>query len=153
MTDTLSFLARRLAPAALLVAMAALVGCGGDRPGEVSGTVSVDGQVPAEGSSITFVPTGQTAGGGGLIEGGKYVVKLVPGNYKVEIRVPKALTGAKPAPVVDGPLPGGPGAGGPGGSGGPANIEESLPAKYNDQTELTIEIKPGANPKNWVLTR
>ena len=149
MTDTRPFFARRLAPA-LLVALAALAGCGGDQPGEVSGTVSVDGQVPTEGSSITFVPTGQTAGGGGLIEGGNYAVKLARGNYKVEIRVPKPLKGAKAAPAGDGPQPGGPGTGGPG---GPANIEESLPPKYNDQTELTFEVKSGGNPKNWELKR
>jgi hypothetical protein len=150
MTDTRPFFARRLAPAALLVTLAVLVGCGGDQPGEVSGTVSVDGQVPAEGSSITFVPTGKTAGGGCLIEGGKYAVKLAPGNYKVEIRVPKAIKGSKGAPAGDGPQPGGPGSGGPG---GPANIEESLPPKYNDHTELTIEVKSGSNPKNWELKR
>ena len=112
MTDTRSFFSRWLALATQLVALTVLAGCGGDQPGEVSGIVSVDGQVPAEGSSITFVPTGQTAGGGCLIEGGNYAVKLVRGNYKVEIRVPKPLKGAKAAPAGDGPQPGGPGTGG-----------------------------------------
>jgi hypothetical protein len=61
-----------------------------------------------------------------MIEGGKYAAKDVPvGPAKVEIRVPDLKK--------------------EGGRGFP----EALPAKYNDQTELTFEIKPGKNEKNW----
>lgn len=130
-------------PAALVAALLALAGCAGADTGEVTGTVTVDGQTPADGSSITFLPTGKTAGGGGPIQGGKYAVTLPVGSYKVEIRVPRPIArGAKAAPT-DGPGPG-----------GPADIEESLPAKYNDKTELTFDVKPGRNPdKNWELKR
>lgn len=130
-------------PAALVAAVLTLGGCaGGAQLGEVGGTVTVDGQTPAEGSSITFIPTdGKSAGGGGSIEGGKYATKVPVGNYKVEIRVPKPSKPVKGAPV-EGPGPG-----------GPADIEESLPAKYNDQTELTFEVKSGKNEKNWELTK
>ena len=50
---------RRLVGAAgLLAALLPLAGCGGDsQVGEVTGTVTVDGQTPPPGSSITFVPT------------------------------------------------------------------------------------------------
>jgi hypothetical protein len=139
MTDTLL---RRARPAALLVALFALAGCADSDAGEVSGTVTVDGQTPAEGSSITFVPNGgKSSGGGSTIQNGKYAVKLPVGSYKVEIRVPRPLKAAKTAPAA-GPGPG-----------GPANIEESLPAKYNDKTDLTFEMKAGRNEKNWELTR
>ncbi|MBY0458794.1 MAG: hypothetical protein K2V38_15765 [Gemmataceae bacterium] len=144
--------ARRVAAALALSALLALTaaGCGGPATGDVSGVVKVDGQTPAEGSSITFVSAdGKTAGGGALITDGKYNVKLATGNYKVEVRAPRTLKGAKTAPAGDGPQPGGPGSGGPG---GPANIEESLPAKYNDKTELTYEVKAGGQEKNWELT-
>lgn len=148
MTDAPKALARRAAAGFALAALLALAGCGGSATGDVSGTVTVDGKTPAEGSSITFVPAEGTksAGGGQLIENGKYAVKLPTGKYKVEIRAPRSLKGAKAAPAGDGPQPGGPG------PGGPANIEESLPAKYNDKTELTFEVNAGANEKNWDLT-
>ena len=141
MTDSRRAARRFGLSAALACALLALVGCGGTSTGEVSGTISVDGQVPAEGSSITFVPDGgKSSGGGSLIKDGKYAVNLPPGNYKVEIRVPKPKAG-KAAPTA-GPGPGGTGL-----------IEESLPAKYNDKTELTFEVKAGKNEKNWELTK
>ena len=141
MTDIRSA-ARRTAGALALVAALALAGCTNDPPtGEVTGAVTVDGETPPIGSSINFVPTGAgSAGGGGAITDGKYAVKLPVGNYKVEIRVPRPV---KPGKVIRaGP---GPGSG--------VEIQESLPAKYNEKTELTLEVKPGKNEKNWELTR
>lgn len=127
--------------ASTFVALLALVGCdSGPKMGDVSGSVTVDGQTPALGSSITFVPTdGKAGGGGATLQNGKYAVKLATGAYKVEIRVPKPV--AKAPKPREGPGPG-----------GVANIEESLPAKYHDQTELTFEVKAGPNEKNWPLT-
>lgn len=131
---------RRVGGAVLLAGLLA-AGCGGGSAGEVSGTVTVDGQTPAEGSSITFVPTGGPAtGGGDVVKGGRYSVKLTAGTYKVEIRVPRPK-GKMPKAAPDA----GPG----GGPGGPANIEESLPEKYHDKSELTFDVKPGKNEKNW----
>lgn len=124
---------------------AGVVGCSsGPKDGEVSGTVTVDGQTPAVGSSITFIPTdGTSPTAGAVLENGKYKTRVPVGMAKVEIRVPRP-TGAPAAPKQ------GPGAEGPGGGGG--FIEESLPAKYNDATELTIDVKEGANPKDWTLS-
>ena len=124
-------------------ALAVTAGCTGDQlAGEISGKVTVDGKPPAAGSSISFLPLGETAGDGGgmLAADGSYQTRLAPGKYKVEIRVPRPAGGAvRPAS--------GPGSEGPGAGGG--YIEESLPAKYNDQTELTIDIQAGSNPKDW----
>src|SRR5438552_7101781 len=69
--------------AGLLVALLALAGCdSGSKMGDVAGTVTVDGQTPAAGSSITFIPTdGKSGGGGDTIKDGKYAAKLPAGVY------------------------------------------------------------------------
>jgi len=127
-------------PAGLLIALGLAAGCGSGRgTGEVTGTVTVDGQTPPAGSSITFIPTdGQSQTAGSLIDNGKYTARGVPvGSTKVQIRVPR--TAGKPTGA----------AAGPGAQGG--LIEESLPARYNDNTELTLDVKRGKNEKNWDL--
>jgi hypothetical protein len=117
----------------------------GPATGDVSGTVKVDGQTPAEGSSITFMPAdGQSPTAGATIVQGRYTAKVPVGKVKVEIRVPRPA--AAPSDATAGPGGGGPGAGGGGW------IEESLPARYNDATELTIDVKPGKNAKDWELS-
>ena len=129
--------ARRAACALTMLALVA--GCDdGPAMGDVTGTVTVDGQVPPDGSSINFIPAdGQGPSAGALIQNGKYSVQVPVGLAKVEIRVPKpAKKGAK----VEGP----------GSEGG--YVEELLPPKYNDQTELTLEVKRGKNEKNWELS-
>src|SRR5262249_1402868 len=120
---------RCFAGAGLLAALLALAACGGgSRMGEVSGTVTVDGKTPAAGSSISFVPAdGKAPSAGALIQDGKYRAKVPLGTAKVEIRVPRPAR--NPQGAVAGPGPGG------------DRVEESLPAKYNDNTELTYEVK------------
>jgi hypothetical protein len=119
--------------------LAFLPGCAdGQRTGEVTGTVKVAGQVPPAGSSITFIPTdGKSQTAGAMLQDGRYSVRVPVGMTKVEIRVPRpvAQSGSKVQ--------------GPGSEGG--LIEESLPAKYNDRSELTFEVQPGKNEKDWDL--
>jgi hypothetical protein len=104
---------------------------------EVTGTVTVDNQPPPEGSSITFIPADGKQSPGTMIQGGKYTVRDVPvGVATVEIRVPKLADPEKEQAKS------GPGRG----------VEELLPAKYNDQSELRFEVKPGRNEKNWDLS-
>lgn len=134
----------RLGTVAAILAVIAGSGCsGGPDTGTVTGTVSVDGNVPAEGSSINFIPTGGGAStAGGLIEQGKYSVKVPIGATKVEIRVPRPQAGkGKPGPKA--------GPGSEAGSGG--LIEESLPPEYNEKSTLTLDVKSGTNEKNWDL--
>lgn len=126
--------------AAVLAALTVLGGCDdGPATGEVSGTVKVNGQAPPAGSSITFFPAdGQSPSAGAMLEDGRYRVRLAVGLAKVEIRVPRPAAKARRK------------AEGPGAEGG--LIEESLPARYNDRTELTFDVKKGGNEKNWDLT-
>jgi hypothetical protein len=126
--------------AGLLTALALAAGCGpGPGTGEVSGTVMVDGQPAPPGSSITFVPAdGKSPTAGALIENGKYTTRVPVGPAKVQVRAPKTV--AKPK------------AGKQAGPGADADlVEESLPAKYNDNTTLTYDVKPGTNTKDWDL--
>lgn len=126
--------------------LAALVaGCGGEKGmGLVSGKVTVDGQVPAAGSSITFFPADGKQSAGATLADGNYSVNVPTGESRVEIRVPRPATNAPAAPKA------GPGSEGPGGGGG--YITESLPAKYNDQSELKLTINSGTNQKDWEVS-
>lgn len=127
----------RIGAPGLLAGFVLLAGCGdGPETGEVVGTVKVDGQTPPAGSSITFIPAdGKTPNSGALIVEGRYSARVPVGMSKVEIRVPRPMKASGKA------------AAGPGGD----RVEESLPAKYNDETELTLEVKKGKNEKDWDL--
>jgi hypothetical protein len=125
--------------AGLLTALALAVGCGPAGTGEVTGTVKVDGQPAPLGSSITFIPAdGKSPTAGALIEDGKYTTRVPVGPSKVQIRAPKTVAKPKAAkqegPGADADL-----------------VEESLPAKYNDNTTLTYDVKPGTQTKDWDL--
>ena len=121
---------------ALFVLMA---GCSDKKTGEVSGTVSVDGK-PVEKGSISFIPVdGNGTTSGSEIKNGKYtVLNASPGTMKVQIRVPVA-TGKKK--LYDTPD-----------SKTRETFSESLPKKYNDESELKFEVKLGKNEKNWDLS-
>ena len=124
----------------LFAVLAVAAGCGDTGPAtaDVSGTVTVDGKPPPAGSSISFVPADGKAGTSGcLIENGRYSTRAAVGQARVEIRAPRAV--GKPRKTEDGP----------GGEG--QIVEESLPEKYNSNTELTFDVKPGKNEKNWDL--
>jgi hypothetical protein len=124
---------------ALLTALALAAGCGGgSATGEVTGTVKVDGKAPPPGSSITFFPIdGKSPTAGGAIEDGKYSVRVPVGMAKIEIRVWRPVSKSKE--VKAGP--------------GPAGdlVEESLPPKYNDESEERLDVRPGKNLKDFDL--
>jgi hypothetical protein len=116
-----------------------LAGCSAESPtAEVSGTVTVDG-VLVEKGSIGFIPVdGKTQTAGDKIENGKYTAKVPVGAMKVQIRVPK-VTGKKKVYET--------------GDMYRDTFSESLPKKYNDQTELRFDVKAGQkNEKDWELT-
>jgi hypothetical protein len=116
----------------------ALVGCGqGPKMAEVSGKVSVDGK-PIEKGAITFIPengVGPTTGG--TIEEGEYAVLVPYGRMKVSISAPKVVGMKKlynTKHSIERPV-----------------TAESLPARYNEKTELVVDVAPAKNEKNWEL--
>lgn len=121
------------------VAMAALcVGCAKPTTGTVSGTITVDG-APAKMGSIAYFPTDRKSRtAGGEIVDGKYTATVPLGTSKVEIRVPKVVGQKKLYDTPNSPIK--------------PLMDESLPARYNDASELTIDVKPGENPQDYQLT-
>ena len=124
----------------VVVALGCVVslGCSDPNIGIVSGMVLVD-DAPANGS-ISFVPTnGKTAPQGGEIVDGAYEVTLPIGDAKVEIRVSKVVGEKKiyeqdpNSPVQD-------------------VLAEALPARYNDETELTYDVPSGKSTKDFDLS-
>ncbi len=120
-----------------LLILLALAGCGDSGTAEVSGTVTVDG-TPVEEGKIGFSPVdGKTTTAGGDIKKGLYSVQVPVGTMKVSISVPKVVGMKKLYPTPDSPsMP---------------VTKESLPAKYNFDTQLQLEVKPGVNQKDFEL--
>lgn len=130
---------QRLAAAFVgFLATAVVVGCSSDNMADVTGTVTVDGKSPEKGS-IAFIPAdGKSQTAGAEIQNGKYSARVPIGNSKVEIRVAKVIGRKKLYDTPDSPVQ--------------DVMEEVLPKKYNEETELTFEVKPGTNEKNWELS-
>jgi hypothetical protein len=133
-------LTRFLGRGPLLAAVAVLLaGCSDNHTAVVTGTVRVDGE-PLEKGSISFVPVdGQGVTAGGEILDGKYTVaKASPGTMAVQIRYPQVAGTKKLYDTPESPI---------------RNVfREVLPAKYNDRTELRLEVQPGNNEKDWDLS-
>lgn len=133
----------RLPAAALLMAgmLVAVVGCGGGDgdTADVSGTVSYDGK-PIENGSINFIATDGKGTGGGVIKDGKYsATKVRIGPNKVQVSGSKVVGKKKAYNTPDSPMQ--------------DVTAEYLPKKYNEQTELTFEVKPGKNERNFELPK
>jgi len=124
----------------LLACLAAtfLLGCAEPTTGLVTGTVTVDG-APAKSGSIAFFPVdGKSSTTGGEIVDGKYAVQVPFGASKVEIRVSKVVGEKKLYDTPDSPMK--------------PLLAEALPARYNDATELTLDVQPGENRKDFDLS-
>ena len=114
-----------------------IAGCDASKFAEVSGTVTVDGK-PVSAGSITFLPVdGLTPTAGGQIKDGKYSVKVPVGPMKVTISAPKAIGKKKLYATPDSPEG--------------TLYAEALPERYNEKTELTLDVKSGSNDKDWEL--
>ena len=123
-----------------------IIGCSGGEKietGSVSGTVTLDGQPLASGV-IQFHPDkdaqGNTLRGKvaqATITDGKYKIDADPGVViginKVMISATKVVGKEKQDGVeID-------------------KLEQYLPAKYNSSTTLSLDVKAGANPKDFQL--
>jgi hypothetical protein len=129
---------RRNRLAGLVIACVLLAGCEGSKFADVAGTVTLDGEPIADGS-ITFIPSdGQTPTAGGKIKDGKYAASVPIGTMKVAISYPKVSGTKKLYDTPDSPVG--------------YLYKEAVPARYNEQTELVLEVKAGRNTKDWELT-
>jgi len=130
-----------VAATAFVAAVALTVGCSGDgQYGEVSGTVTYDGK-PIEDGQIKFTSAdGKGPTAGDVIKDGKYAAKKVPvGGMRVSISGSKVTGKKKVYDTPDSPVV--------------SITAELLPEKYNDKSDLTFEVKSGANAKNWELAK
>ncbi len=99
------------------------VGCGGDGKYPVSGTVGWNGDPIPEGS-IIFTPVDPSVGpDAGQIENGRFRFRASAGPKKVEIFADRDV--GKPDPVMN-----------------VVRREQYIPIRYNEETELTVEVTP-----------
>ena len=132
--------------ALLLVVVA---GCGGPERAAVSGRVSLN-DMPLTNGTITFQPLTKPAR-----EHPAAWTTIVDGNFelpqekgpgldkcRVEIRSPKETNRIVPSAV-------------PGADGGPGEpvklMIEAVPARFNTDSKLVVEIQPGVNPFEFRL--
>ncbi len=123
--------------AAAAALAAGLTGCGDSGPKKlaVSGSVQFDGKDVPEGD-ILFVPEARGVGPeGGKIKDGKYTASVPEGKYKVEVTATRVVPGKK------GPM------------GTEDLLEDYIPAKYNQKTELTAEVSGGKTTHDFPLKK
>jgi hypothetical protein len=116
----------------------------------VSGTVTLDGKPVAQGI-VTFLPAGPSATAGeAAIADGAYRLRaadgLAAGPYRVSISAPVPAEAAPARKLArGGPRPDP--TSGTGVAEAPQDVplRESIPAKYNAETTLQVEVKAGAD--------
>jgi hypothetical protein len=120
----------------LIPALLVCLGCEGTDVGYVEGTVTMDGS-PLPDAMVTFQPESGRPSYGRTDASGRYELVYtrdekgaVPGKHTVSISTLQE---------------GDPDAGG-------ESVPEKVPANYNTNTELTREVKAGANEFNFELT-
>jgi hypothetical protein len=94
---------------------------------------------PAKSGSIAFFPVdGKSITAGAEILDGEYTAEVPLGASKVEIRVSKVVGERKLYDAPNSPIK--------------PLLAEALPARYNDETELRLDVQPGENRKDFELT-
>ena len=87
-----------------------------------------------------FIPAdGNTQTTGGTIAQGRYQVEVPPGLMKVSISAPKVVGKKKIYDTPDSPEM--------------SVTQEAVPARFNEQTELTLQVIEGKNEKDFDLPR
>ena len=122
-----------------LLAVAVLTaGCSKGPPmGQVTGTVTVDGTLAKTGGIGFFPVDGNSVTTGAAIKDGKYTAEVPVGKVKVEIHVTKVVGEKKLYDTPDSKVQ--------------PMTAEVLPPKYNDRTELELDVQPGKNQKDYDL--
>jgi len=120
-----------------LSGMIQFIGCSDPTQGILSGSVTVDGN-PAESGAISFIPVGgRGTTAGAIIEQGKYKATVPVGDVRIEVRVPKVVGEKKIYDTPDSPVQ--------------QVMEESLPARFNDESELAYDVPSGKSIKDFDL--
>ena len=126
-----------LLPVVVVLATTVLAAGCGPALGTIAGNVTLDGQ-PLDKGVISYVPADSLGSPATAnIVNGKYEIQAIAGNKFVQISAPFVIGTRKEYEGADAPLV--------------EITEERLAAKYNSQTELTFEVKPGANAKDWAV--
>ncbi|NLF09432.1 MAG: hypothetical protein GX594_15845 [Pirellulaceae bacterium] len=121
---------------ALLLLLAPLWGCGANKPLKIEGSVTYGGE-PVQKGRITFLsPDGKGPTAAAIIADGKYSVGVFPGVKQVKIEGFKVV----------GQVPYSPGS-----SEMVDDLEPIIPAKYNEKSELTVEISSGTRSLDFNL--
>ena len=74
---------------------------------------------------------------GGVIKDGQYTATVPLGEMKVQIRANKKVGETRIYNTPDSPIQ--------------TILAEVLPPKYNDETELRLDVKPGKNQQDYDL--
>ena len=101
-------------------------GCGGENLPTVSGTVTVDGQPLKDGMMQLLPLEGDAPSEATKIQEGRFSLALAKTKYKVQIYAPR-VSKVEAKLDVNGP-------------GGGPTMEETLPPRYNVQSELTLDV-------------
>jgi hypothetical protein len=132
---------RTLALFGLFVLVVSATGCGGPKLVDLEGTVTYDGQV-VDAGAIDLISLGEGGRhGGGSIVDGKIILNTEnrppAGKYRVEFHWSKK-TGKQfktdAGELLD-------------------DRKEALPDKYHKTSQITIDLVPGSNVKNFALER
>ena len=140
----------RMLAIACCIAAVACVGCGESGPplGQVSGTVTMDG-APLANALVTFTPEAGGRGSMGKTDAnGKYELAFVDskgaliGAHKVSVTTIQESSGGTTEMSSDSPEYANQGSSA---DYDKAVVKEPIPEKYNTKTELTFDVKAGAN--------
>lgn len=123
---------------ALVAALFVVCGCNGDK-GTVTGTVTLDG-APVSNAFVQFFPDSggrpadalTNAEGAYELRASRSEVAAPIGKYKVSISTANGASDSSDSDYG-------------------ASMKETLPAKYNSQTELTAEVTSGSNVIDFAL--
>jgi hypothetical protein len=123
----------------LIACLLFMSACSSRTSATVHGKVTLDG-APLDEAMISFVPTagGQRQSAWTTIKSGEYTIAekdgIGIGSFRVEIRALRP-TGEKPNPNEPTMVP----------------SREIIPSRYNSNSELRAEIKPGANTADFAM--
>jgi hypothetical protein len=115
-----------------------LSGCSDSNRATVTGAVTIDGQAVKSGSIAFFPVDEKSPTTGASIADGQYIAQVPLGPAKVQIRVAKKVGEKKLYNTADSPVQ--------------PIMKETLPARYNDDSELQLDVKAGQNNKDFELS-